>query len=117
MQWRGQLAVVTLPDEIDLSNAPAVQEGLLSALSERPAVLIADMTQTVFCDSAGVRAVMLVYKQAVATNCKLRLVIAVAGVMRIFTLIGADQLVEIYPRLDSALGPPGPRRDPSHPSP
>jgi anti-sigma B factor antagonist len=104
VQWRGQLAVVALPDEIDLSNAPAVQEGLLSALSERPAVLIADMTQTVFCDSAGVRAVMLVHKQAVATDCELRLVIGSAGVMRIFTLIGADQLVGVYQRLDSALG-------------
>jgi hypothetical protein len=39
VQWRGQLAVAT-PEEIDLSNAPAVQEGLLSVLSQRPAALL-----------------------------------------------------------------------------
>ncbi len=105
VQWRGQLAVVTLPDEIDMSNASVVQEGLLSTLSQRPAALIADMTPTAFCDSAGVRAVMMAYKQAVATGCELRLVLGSAGVMRVFTLIGADQLVEVHQSLDSALGP------------
>jgi anti-sigma B factor antagonist len=105
VQWRGPLAVVTLPEEIDLSNAPAIQEGLLSALRQRPAALIADMTTTVFCDSAGVRALMLTYKQAVATGCELRLVISSAGVKRVFALIGADQLVEVHEQLDGALGP------------
>jgi anti-sigma B factor antagonist len=98
-------AVATLPAEIGLSNAPAVQEGLLSVLSRRPAALIADMTPTIFCDSAGVRALMLAYKQAVAMGCELRLVISSAGVKRVFALIGADQLVEVHEQLDGALGP------------
>jgi anti-anti-sigma factor len=103
VQWHEKLAVVTLPDEADLSNAVAIQDGLMSALSQRPAALVVDMSPTTFCDSAGVRAVMLAYKQALATGCELRLVIGTPGVLRVFSLLGADQLVAIYPRLDSAL--------------
>jgi anti-sigma B factor antagonist len=113
VQWHGQLAVVTLPEEIDLSNAAAIQEGLLAALGERPAALIADLTPTNFCDSAGVRAVMLTYKQAVASGCELRLVIGSGGVRRVFTLIGADQLVAVYAHLDGALGAPAASQQPS----
>ena len=87
VQWHEKLAVVTLPDEADLSNAVAIQDGLMSALSQRPAALVVDMSPTTFCDSAGVRAVMLAYRQAVATGCELRLVIGSAGVMRIFLLL------------------------------
>ena len=105
VQWHERLAVVTLPDETDLSNAAAIQDGLMSALSQRPAALVVDMTPTTFCDSAGVRAVMLAYKKAAATGCELRLVIGSPGVMRVFTLLGADQLVAIYSGLASALGP------------
>ena len=42
-----------------MSNGAAVQEGLLAALGQRPAALVVDMTSTTFCDSAGVRAVVL----------------------------------------------------------
>jgi len=31
VQWHGQLAVVTMPEEIDMSNGAAIQEDLLSA--------------------------------------------------------------------------------------
>jgi anti-sigma B factor antagonist len=101
--WHGQLAVITMPDEIDMSNGAEIQDSLLAALGKRPEVLVVDMTPTTFCDSAGVRAIMLTHRQAAAAGCELRLVIASPGVSRVFSIIGAGQLVKIHSDLPSAL--------------
>jgi anti-anti-sigma factor len=108
VRWLDRLAVVTLPEEIDLSNGGAVHDSLAAALSQQPAALVVDMSSTTYCDSAGVRAVMLAGQQAAAAGCTLRLVIDSPAVMRVFSLIGADELVEVHERLASALGPAGP---------
>lgn len=104
MQWHGQRAVVTLPEEIDISNSAMIQDELISVLGKRPAALIVDMTPTTYCDSAGVRAVMLAYRQAASSGCELRLVISAAPVMRVFSLLGADRLIRIDAGLADALG-------------
>jgi len=107
----GGHAVVTMPDEIDAMNADEILGVLLSAVRPDVADLIIDMSGTTFCDSAGVHAVIAAQKQAAATGIRLRLV--AMAVLRIFTLIGADQLIPIYPTLEAALAdepaaPPGP---------
>jgi len=103
VNWHGQLAVITMPEEIDMSNGAEIQDGLLAALGEHPEVLVVDMTATTFCDSAGVRAIMLSHRQAAAEGSELRLVISSPGVHRVFSIIGAGQLVQIHPDLASAL--------------
>ena len=103
VNWHGQLAVITMPEEIDMSNGAEVQDGLLAALALRPAVLVVDMTGTTFCDSAGVRAIMLSHRQASSQGSELRLVISSPGVHRVFSIIGAGDLVQIHPDLGSAL--------------
>jgi anti-anti-sigma factor len=103
VNWHGQLAVITMPEEIDMSNGAEVQDGLLAALGEQPAVLVVDMTGTTFCDSAGVRAIMLSHRQASSQGSELRLVISSPGVHRVFSIIGAGDLVQIHPDLSSAL--------------
>jgi anti-sigma B factor antagonist len=94
-------AVITMPAEIDMTNAGQVRQALLSAVETQLAVLIVDMSRTTFCDSAGVQAVIAAYRQAAMTGTQLRLV--ATGVLRIFTVIGADQLIPTYPTVESAL--------------
>jgi anti-anti-sigma factor len=65
-------------------------------------VLIADATQTVFCDSSGIGALVRAYHQAAATGAQLRMVITTTPVHRIFNLIGADQVLPVYPSLADA---------------
>lgn len=103
VNWHGQLAVITMPEEIDMSNGAEVQAGLLDALGEQPRVLVVDMTQTTFCDSAGVLAIMLSHRQATAQDTDFRLVISSPGVHRVFSIIGAGEIVQIHPDLASAL--------------
>lgn len=113
IHWVGSQAVITMPAEVDATNADQVRKALLSAARPEVPVLVIDMTRTTFCDSAGVHAVITAYRQAAETGTQLRL--AATTVQRIFTVIGADQLMPIYPALEAALadtadgqaGPPG----------
>jgi anti-anti-sigma factor len=101
LRWMGEQAVVTVPAEIDITNAGEVRRTLLGAASHDAAVLIIDMSGTTFCDSAGVQAIIDTYNQAAATRTQLRLV--ATAVLRILTLVGVDQLIPIYPTLEAAL--------------
>jgi anti-sigma B factor antagonist len=96
----GSHAILTMPAEIDLTNADQVRQALFGALGHDP-VLIVDMTGTTFCDSAGVQAVIAACRVAGATGTEFRLV--ATAVLRIFTVVGADQLISVYPTLEDAL--------------
>ena len=66
--------MVTLPTEIDAVNAGQISVALESAARHDAAVLIIDMSQTTFCDSAGVNAIIVAHHQAAAAGTQLRLV-------------------------------------------
>lgn len=100
-RWAGAAAVVALPAEIDATNADQIRQALLVAASRDPAALIIDMSATTFCDSAGVNTIIAVYRQAASSSTQLRLV--TSEVLRIFKLIGADQLMPVYPTVAAAL--------------
>jgi anti-anti-sigma factor len=94
--------VAPLPDEIDITNADRIGEGLLRHLHTGITLLVVDMSATTFCDVAGVRAVLRVQEQARARGADLRVLAAAARVRRVFDLLGVD--VRIYPDLATALG-------------
>ena len=97
----GPRVVVTVPAEIDAMNSDEVREALLSATGPGVTTLIVDMSGTTFCDSAGVHAVITAYRQAAQAGTEVRLV--ATKVLRVFALIGADQLMATYPTLEAAL--------------
>jgi len=105
--WVGRVAVVTLPAEIDLSNAELMRQDLLSVVAEGATRVIADMTGTTFCDSAGVAALVRVVQQATARGSGLRLAASTPTVTRVLTLTGVDKLIKIYPSTAAALADPG----------
>jgi anti-anti-sigma factor len=95
-------AVVALPAEIDVTGSGLVEAELTSGLAGRPAVLIADGTETAFCDSSGIAALVRAHHQAAAAGAQLRVVITSAPVRRILQLTGTDQLLLVYPSLAAA---------------
>jgi anti-sigma B factor antagonist len=101
----GPYAVITMPGEIDVTNADRAEEALQAALSQPASVLIIDMTETTFCDSAGVQAIVAAHKHAAAIGKQLRLV--APAVERILTLVGIDQMIPMYPTLEAAQTPGG----------
>ena len=104
--WIGQVAVVTLPMEIDVTNADAIREELLAALNRSAALLVADMSTTNFCDSSGVSALVHVFRHAATSATALRLVVTTPTVLRVLSITGVDRLVDVYPRVAASLGDP-----------
>ena len=100
--------MVTLPEEIDITIADTVREELLSVINQGADVMIADMSRTRFCDSAGVSALVRAFRRATSNGTKMRLVVGGPAVERVLTLTGVDRLIEVYPSVRAALGsPPG----------
>jgi anti-sigma B factor antagonist len=102
VQWSGRTAVVSLPAEIDLTIADALREALLSVLNQGAVALIADMTATTFCDSAGITVLVRAAKRAAATGAEMRLAVTAPQVLRVFTLMGIDRLIDIHPSVAAA---------------
>src|SRR5262249_17448723 len=92
----------TLPAEIDMSNAEQVRQGLLSAVAQGASRVIADMTATTFCDSAGVTVLVRVVRQATAHGSGLRLAASAPAVTRGLALTGVAKLIAVYPRVAAA---------------
>lgn len=111
VRWLDQAAVAVTPAEIDISNADKVRTDLLSVVSEGPATLVVDMSQTTFCDSAGVNALVRVHRQARAAGVPVRLVITGSAVRRVLAITGVDGLIGTFATVAAALaagkaGPP-----------
>jgi anti-sigma B factor antagonist len=101
--WIGRTAVVSLPVEIDITNADRVREDLLSLLNQGAALLIADLSNTTFCDSAGMSALARGFRRAEANQSDMRLVVSTPAVQRILALTGIDRLLDIYPTVAASL--------------
>lgn len=101
--WIGQVAVVTLPVEIDVTNAGQVREDLLSVINQGAVLLIADLSKTTFCDSAGVRALVHTFRRAAASGDGMRLVVGTLAVQRVLAITGVDRLLDTYPTVAASL--------------
>jgi anti-anti-sigma factor len=95
--------IVTLPDEIDMTNAGLVEDRLRAAVRPGIEVVIADMSATTFADSSAVRALLSARSAASAGHSELRLVIVACAVLRILQVMGLDKLLLIYPSVPAAL--------------
>jgi len=98
-----RIAFVKLPEAIDVTNDRVVLDALVAALAERPSVLVADGTETGFCDCAGVSALICAQRQAAAAGAQLRLVTPSMPVRRTITLTAVHTVLSTYVSMDDAL--------------
>lgn len=97
-------AVVAMPDEIDIANAGKLGAALAAACRSGVSLLIADMTETTFCDASGVRMLVLAHKRAADRGIELRAAVPSPRVRRVLVLLGLDSIVPIHPTVDAARG-------------
>ncbi len=97
------IPVVTVPEEIDVTNAADLRAALLKAGVNGSGTLVADMTQTQFCDSSGVHALVVAHRRAQAEGGQLLLVISSAAVLRILAITGIDRVIPNFTSLADAL--------------
>jgi anti-sigma B factor antagonist len=93
----GDVAVVTLPAEVDIATSDLLREVLLAAIDGGAAVLIVDMSATEFCDSAALSAIIVAHRQAGTAGRRLRLVATGPAVLRVLSITGVDKIISLYP--------------------
>ena len=106
--WTGRRAVVAFPEHVDMSNAAQIREQLLEVFDRGAAVVIADMSATVWCDYVGVDAVARACQRAAICRADLRLVATAPAVRRLLAAEGLDRLVPVYSSVE-ATSPLGTR--------
>ena len=94
------LTVVTLPAEIDMATDDAFGEQVAAALFPGVHVVIADMTATTFCDSAGITTLIRATNQAAAHGAELRLLLPCPNVLRVLKIQGVDAVLSICHSLE-----------------
>jgi anti-sigma B factor antagonist len=98
---RDGVPVVTAPGEIDAANAEALGDALAAASADHPTIIV-DMTRNVFCDSSGLRVLIMAVKRARAAGGELRLVLSQPHLRRVFTVTGLDRVIKISGTLAEA---------------
>ena len=103
-----QPVIVTLPAEIEIANADSIGGQLAAASGPGVPVVIADMTATTFCDTLGIRMLVLAHRRAASVGTELRLLLPCPNVLRVMKSLGVDAVLPIYLSLEQALtGPRG----------
>jgi anti-sigma B factor antagonist len=94
--------VVVLPAEIDMTNAEHVAAQLRCAFVPGVKLVVADLTKTSFCDSAGIRALTLVHQRAAESGGRLDLAVAADGpVGRVLELMDLTGVLNVYPSVEA----------------
>lgn len=97
--------VVEFPPDVDTSNAGSVRDQLTALVEhDGAAMVIADMSRTTFCDSAGITALATVNKKAAAAGVDMKVIATSPQVLRILELTGLDHVLQVYPSMAAALG-------------
>jgi len=107
-----------MPEEVDATIADALREALLSVLNQGASALVVDMTRTTFCDSAGVSAMVRARRRAQASNAEVRIASSTPALLRLFSLLGLESAIGLYPDVEAALSSlEGTSQPPKPPSP
>ena len=101
--WSDRVAVVRMPEEIDITIADEVREELLAVLNQGASSLVLDMTRTTFCDSSGVNALVRAWRRATASEAGMRVATSSPAVLRVFSLTGLIQAIDVHPDVSAAL--------------
>jgi anti-sigma B factor antagonist len=102
VKWANGLPVVTTPVEIDVTNAAEFRQSLLCSANGSHPTLVVDMSETMFCDSTGLHQLVRARRRALAAGGEVRLVVKAPPVLRLFTIMGIDQLFPVFATLAEA---------------
>jgi anti-sigma B factor antagonist len=97
--------IVTLPAEIDATNASRVESDLAATFVPGVSVVVADLSSTTFCDSSAVRVLVRTHQLASTMGIEFRLVVTSYSVLRVLELTGLNDVLRLYQSVDAAIGP------------
>lgn len=91
----GRRAVLSVAGEIDIATAEAVRAAIESAAAGAFEIWL-DLTSTTFMDSTGIHAIATARVDLADANRRLVLICPPGPVLRVITLTGLDQVLEIH---------------------
>jgi anti-sigma B factor antagonist len=97
------VAIVTTPQEIDITNANGLRAALQQAEATGGGTLVVDMSRTRFCDSAGLHALVEAHKRAMSQGGQVLLVATGPAVLRLLEITGVDQVLARFAAVAEAL--------------
>ncbi|MEP6625459.1 MAG: STAS domain-containing protein [Acidimicrobiia bacterium] len=104
VQQTGEIVVVRLVGEVDLSNVETVRTALLEPVGHETESLIVDLGATQYLDSTGIRMLFDVALRLHARRQNLRLVVSDETIVRrVLVLTKLDQSVPFDRSVDAAL--------------
>lgn len=102
----GPAIVLAVTGEVDAYTAgdlDAPLSVLYSPDAVAPELVVVDLSEVQFLDSTGLGVLVKALKRSRESGTMLRLVVAEDRILRVFSLTGLDEVMEIYPTLDAAL--------------
>jgi anti-sigma B factor antagonist len=91
---RAGLAKIRLNGELDMANAPRLDEAFIALCSERVSATIIDASRVSFIDCTGLRSLLVIAEEMERHQGTMRVVNASAPVRRLLQLAGCDLLIE-----------------------
>ena len=103
IRHEGQIVVLELAGEIDMKCSADLKSEIKKLFSNKPPVLIVNMTDVSFMDSSGLATLVGALKWCRENDCELKLVGLVERVRSIFEICRLDSVFEIYDSEAEAL--------------
>lgn len=95
--------IIGLPAEVDATNCDALASELNAAFAAGASMVIADLSQTTFCDSSAVRVLLQAHKVAVTRGIQFELVVNSPSVLRVLELTGLLSVLGVHQNIETAL--------------
>lgn len=93
--------VVHVAGEVDLANAPELDEQLATVMGQSPTQLIVDLTNVTFMDSTGLGVLVRALKRSREQEIRLDLIVTNERVLKVIGITGLDTVLPIHSSMDS----------------
>lgn len=100
--WYGRVVVLSVVGDVDMLSAPRLTASILTAVANKPAGVIIDLTKVEFLASSGMSVLIAAHEQ-VTPSVQFGVVAAGPATSRPMKLMGVDATLALYPTLDAAL--------------
>ncbi|HZP68023.1 MAG TPA: STAS domain-containing protein [Rudaea sp.] len=102
-ETQGDLVLVRLRGEVDLSWSQQVRRAILDALGVSPKVCV-DLSEVSYIDSSGIAALVEGFQSARSKGRKFGLVAASAAVMSVLKLARLDKVFPLFASVEAVQG-------------
>jgi anti-anti-sigma factor len=99
-------AVLEAVGELDVSDVDSLGESIRQAFAEGHGCVLVDLSEVSFIDSTGASSLLDEHRGAESRGRRLALVAPGEQVIRVFSILGIDQSLDIHPTVEDALASP-----------